>query len=58
MKVKNRMHRLADGREVLRCKEAICSYCPDRREALRCRLRTDIVLVFDKDVEQDEPEEA
>lgn len=57
MKVSLRMHRLEDGQEVLRCKEAICSYCPDRREALRCRLRTDVALVFDREVEQEDQKE-
>ncbi|WP_005032354.1 hypothetical protein [Holophaga foetida] len=58
MKVSIRMHRLTDGREVLRCREAICSYCPVRREALKCRLRSDIALVFDREEEQEEPKEA
>nr|WP_320131084.1 hypothetical protein [uncultured Holophaga sp.] len=56
MKITLRMHRLEDGREVLRCKEAICSRCPDRREALKCRLRHDVALVFDRDVVVPDPD--
>jgi len=54
MKVSIRMHRLADGREVLRCRDSICSQCPVRREALRCRLRHDVALVFDREEEEQE----
>jgi len=55
MKVSIRMHRLADGLEVVRCREAICGYCTERRVALRCRLRPDVVLVFDREVETEGP---
>lgn len=55
MKISIRMHRLEDGREVLRCREAICNRCPVRREALKCRLRHDIRLVYDADLETADP---
>lgn len=58
MKPSVRMHQLADGQEVLRCREGVCSYCQDRRVAPRCRMRPDIVLVFDRESGPDEPGKA
>ena len=55
MKVSIRMHRLEDGTEALRCREAICNQCPDRRGALKCRLRHDVALVFDREEEKTDP---